>query len=279
MTQNPITDNKILERISLGVEEYSLSLGAAGRPDLGRAFLLAVHPEADDDYIQSVLTSASHSLNARDLIQINREGKTVLQDKFASSIRPLIEYDWFMYLTFVKTGRILFKSIIYASQKHGFSTTLNKSNAVQTIEHGEYTKLSKYLFDLVEEAVVLEKPVEKGISMQIRYNDLNSVLETRQASAEINSKLQNSGWNSEDANALIEDLNRQLFRGSLFRIIASDKNSSEDWITAQKSCLLFLKGEERSWLFDFPTIDRDPIGTASLIDKKTLMTALNLITK
>jgi hypothetical protein len=268
-----------LKRFSLGVEEFALILGLVGKPKDGHIVLAAAYEDISQIDMDALLSSASHSLLARNFcFMLPNTDQPVLDKGLKQAIACLLNYNQVMYLN-VLTGNAPIQLTIHINSPKAFCAHLNKANMVHLLEYGSWQSLGVYLADSLDAVVFPTDTMPDSFEAEIPFLFLSSMTKPQGEPIDVTSLLKNKGWSSERVNMLAEDLAYQTLRGTLLRVQTDDVESSEKYAQAAKTTLLFLRGKERVWIFRFDTPDESAIGLASIIDRKGFDEALKALVK
>jgi len=268
MTQEEFSKRTLVSKFSLSAEELSLVLSMVGQPEQGQAILKTAHENLVRLDMDSLLSSASHSLLARGFSKISTAGQPILEKNLEKASTVLIQFDQLIYLNIVSGSRPLELTIHVKSPK-AFCSHLNKANVVHVLEYGQFRDLGKYLIYILGESIISSTSTSDHFEAPIPFSILPTSLELHKNQMQISISLTNAGWPSDRADMLAEDLIRKIVRGSLIRINSGNLTSEEQIAKAPRSGLLFLRGLQRSWVFKFPSMEPSAIGQARLVDLDT----------
>lgn len=252
-------------RYSLGTEEFSLALAMAGGQDQGRAVLASAYKNNAQIDTDSLLSSASHSLLARGYCTLSSNTQPALEKNFNRILSPLINFIEVVYLNLV-TAQSPLELTIHINPPKDFCSHLNKGNMVHLLEYGTYKSLGAYLVDSLQDAVAPSSQLESSFNAEIPLSVLANMPLSGENQNMISDQLQRSSWPSRQADMLSESLQKQIIRGTIIRVKTKNIALEDEIVQAPKSTLLFLKGADNTWIFNFESLDSSATGKACLVD-------------
>jgi hypothetical protein len=272
MTDRP---NKLhINRYSLAAEELALSYALIHHPDLSQEVMNSVANKLTADQVDSRLTAASHSLLARGLCSVSPGSEPELHDEFKQALLSLIEFDYVLQLSIVRSG-LQSAATIHVNKGKEFTAHVIQKGVVHLIEHAKSSELREYLFGLFEGfAANASGKVNNIPSLTPGFLGEALKLDTNQ----IIQKLNLMGWNNSEAQYLAEDLKEQTIRATLIKAPGNKQDSSAKAGSPSISSVLLLMGKKRSWSFEFPSTSDDSPGTVRVIDHEGFKKILSEIT-
>lgn len=247
---------------ALSFEELALALGLAGHPELGRGILVNVYENLTDERADALLTAASHSLVARGCTRIENN-HAVLSEPFRAALSPILEFDALLNLTLVhgqESG-----SVMIRLQRNGrFTAQMVRLGVVHVLESGPLEQLPAYLMEMTKgfgsgAAAGPATPEALPVPLRVIADAIKTVEGGNKPDAAIL-----PAWSSEHRSALLEDLQVQTGRATLLMVNAGSSSTAEESAAAEKKIMILLKGNQRSWLFNFPATADDAVGIARI---------------
>jgi len=261
-------------KLSISVEELALALGLINSAELGRSILAGPYDNLTEEQVEQRLTTASHSLLARGLCSLSAQGQPVLDSDLENALFPLARYDSLFQLGILR-DRVHSNTVIHVIKGKSFSSHFVQLGVVHTLEHGNDSQLPGYLLNILDEIGKGQSGSSKATKLRLQLGMLGSSLGAREKQDSVVEALVLSGWPKPDATKLAEDLEHQTMRCTLIRIKATSEMTVEATKEAPKATMLLLKGQERSWVFEFPSMDDAAEGTALLISRPDFEKALS----
>ncbi len=263
-----MTSDTPIQRFALSTEELALALGLAGNAEAGRSVLRGLYEDITPEKADLYLTAASHSLLAHDLCTIASNGMPQLDPGLALALRSLSEYDYLLNLSLV-SGQKGLTDTIRVARAAGFTSHFVRAGAAHVLERGPVAALPGFLADLLESFASDHAPrLNSGPAPTLTLGALGQALEASRKGSEVRPVLQAAGWTAAQAEALVADLEQQVFRGSLLRVEAGSDTPPEQVAQADQRTMLLLKGPERSWVFDFASTQDTAEATAMLVTRE-----------
>ncbi|MBN2385607.1 MAG: hypothetical protein JXB85_01205 [Anaerolineales bacterium] len=260
-----------LKLFSLGLEELSLALGMINCPELGRDVLAAIYPEADQQEVDIRLSTASHSMLARGLCTISAAGAPVLDPILEQALFPLARYDRLLQVSLVRpAGQI--GATIHTQKRRGFTSHTIQSGVIHILESGPLEALPGFLENVFAE--MGHGGQSARIKARITPALLGEATSRGQNQAQVKQSLVDAGWKAAEAGQLAEDVVGQTLRATILRLETKHSDTIEDVQKSTKPMLLLLKGQQRTWAFEFPSADDSAQGSIQLLDRKALETLL-----
>lgn len=255
-------------RFSLSAEELSLAFSSIGHPELGRQTLAQANLPLDDR-MDDLLSSASHSLIARELCTIAKKGELIWDQTLIRAVTTLTDYDYFICINLSNKKSSLLNANVFVKKGECFTSYLNRQTQYM-LEYGSYANLPSFLADALDDSLFQGESGWKDSVLRIKLQILNQALGKMNDSTITTDIFKKSGLSPENAEMLAEDITRQIARGMLLRVNANSQISLSSTEMIQRNSMLFLKGPQRTWVFEFPSVNEDADGVAFLVDQKTL---------
>lgn len=263
-----------IKHFSLGAEELGLLLGLLGKAEDGQIILASAHNDINEIDIEALLSSASHSLLARDYCSIPPNAAQPTIDKgLKEAVTCLYNYKQVMYLN-ILAGNDPLQIMIHINTPKSFCVHLNKSNKVHLLEFGPAQSLGGYLIDIFDPVVFPSETNSELFEGEIPFSMLSRMTAQEGQQIDVTDLANNKGWSSEQVRFLEDDLRNQVVRGILIRVQTDDVESMDKYTQASKSSFLFLRGEDRAWTFQFSSQEDSAKGIARIIDRKGFGEAL-----
>jgi hypothetical protein len=262
---NPVTEPTSFH--TLGLEELALALGILNKADMGYALMRSVYENLTTEQIEERLTAAGHSLLARGDIAISDKGSPILEDGLENAIFPLIHFDKILQLSVVRGGD-QFASSIHIQEGKKFTSHNVQADVVHVLEHGDVKDLPMYLVDAFSE--IGKDETESGaVAARITPTMLASAAREKNIK-KLEEVFVKENWHQKDAKELASDLIDQIVRVTLlFQLVNSTQSSP---VQGEEGKMIWLlQGKNRSWLFEFPSIQDNAEGAAFHITSKEII--------
>lgn len=259
---------------SLGVEELALALSMINRPDLGRQMLQSVSPGISDEQMDARLTAASHSLAARDLVDIAESKQARLISELEQALLPLAKFDKLIQFSKV-TGKENFFYTVHIYRKRSFVSHLIKKGVVHVIESGEYAGLVEYFLEKYHEFDTQEAKLSIENGHNVTLGLLGTLMKENGNADSIFQQLEQAGLPKDLAARLSADIADHVSRGSIATQTVNQTGSSKREKYQSESLILLLAGRQNNWLFEFPKAGDNEIAVIHSAGRQALSRALH----
>ena len=231
-----------LNKYSMAVEELAYAMGVLGGTDTATGFLLAILGERPRLETEGRLLTPSHALVARGYLDFDVEtGEKWLKPDLENVIRPMLQNDFSLRCSkATEEGEEILTIYVSAEAlaRHHLQRSVVSVIEMLTDRQDAKEQLMTF-FELStgggEEDLIATTPA--SLLESLRRNTLN------EAAQEAKSELMKYGVSESTAAAIIEDLQRSAYRGSVVKLELEDDKTISD------KGFLLLKGQDRVWLF------------------------------
>lgn len=268
MVDKTTSIQKNIREYPLAVEELALALGLINRPDLGRNILTSAYDKLTEEQASERLTTASHTLLARGLCNLSKEGLPLLDKVFEEALFPLARFDYLLQVGTIQRD-VQRSMVVHVIKNRSFTSHFVQKGIIHTLENGPYTQIMDYLLDSIGSINVDEGKLGRS-SLEINMELLGRAIKQRQDAGQVTSLLLGGGWPESQAKMLAEDLGHQTYRDTIVRINITSNTKPEIIKDTSKPTLLILQGATRGWVFKFSSPDDLAVGTAQIGDRKLL---------
>jgi len=251
---------------SLSIEELAMALAMINKAEMGNTLLRSIYDNLTKEQVDSRMTAASHSLLAHGLCGFTNELKPRLDPLLEQALLTLILYDRTFQLSIVKDNHTL-NANIHVKNGKAFTSHSTQAGVVHLLEHGKESLLGSYLLDILDDYgddVDIKIPSGEKISMRT-LSTAAKIVEDKGKPLEV---LKLDIDDHLLMEALVEDIQKQVSRVTLIRINAKSGLNDEELLNSKKQALLLLKGETRTWYFEFPSSDDEALATVELVNQK-----------
>lgn len=256
--------NTLFTDYSLGLEELALAFGLINSRGMAQQLLQGAYDNLTASQVDERLTAASHSMLARGLTSLSKNGKAQLDNGLEKALFPLVRFDHLVQLNLVLSeGQAT--ATIHVQKGKTFTAHLVKLGVVHILTHGAIKDLGEYILSVFDKIGVEAKSA--AYKQPITLGVLGAALRQAQETKVVSNILVEEGWGEAEAKFLAEDLAIQSLRGTLLRVDGNQSANVEQIKTQSTKNLLALKGKQRSWLFTFSSTQDDQSGTAEMVDR------------
>ncbi|MEW6029854.1 MAG: hypothetical protein AB1554_10285 [Chloroflexota bacterium] len=260
---------------SLGVEELALALSMINRSDLGRQMLKSVSPGISNEQMDARLTAASHSLAARDLVDIVESKQARLISELEQALLPLVKFDKLIQISKATTGKETFFYTVHIYRKRSFMSHLIKNGVVHVIESGEYAGLVEYLLGKFHEFDTQEAKLSIENGHKVTLGLLGTLMKENGNADSIFQQLERAGLPKDLAARLSIDIADHTSRGSIGTQTVNKTGASKRERYQSGSLILLLAGRQNNWLFEFPKAADNEIAVIHSAGRQALSRALH----
>ena len=234
-----------LNSFQISHEELSVAMTLLGKSDEARGYLQSSSSLKSPEDLESRLIAASHSLIARDLIEVSNDSGAILNARLKKLVQALLDNRFFIRCSKTVPGGQVFQN--YFVNQEGVVLHKHANIVVSCLEEipdvGTAAKYSYQFLGFPQNAFVSDAP--SGSINTALLQNLNGMAVTSSKES-IASQLENEGLLPEVAQRLADDFKSSEFKGSVLKAI-----TNSDGQPVSKQGFLFLKAPERFWLFEF----------------------------
>jgi hypothetical protein len=247
---------------NLGAEELALAFSMINRPDMGRRLLQSISPKISNEQIEARLTSASHSLAARNLVDITENGKARINAKLEQALLPLVKFDKVIQLSRITKEESFFYSV-HIHRDRLFTSHLIKKGVIHLIEYGDHSILAEYLMNKFHD---FDK---QGTKLKIENNHnltlglLGKLMKVHEKIEAVRQQLKEAGLSDDVVAQLGADIVDHHMRGSFIFQTANAKGISKNEKYQAGNSILLLAGKQNNWVFEFPKTDDREVAVIS----------------
>lgn len=223
--------------VRLSVEELALILIQHGQVVSGQGVMQATLGDIGSEEMRFRLLSAGHSLIARELMRMEKDGRFTFSDPVKQIVRPLTKADF---------------SIRYSKSVENGEENLSYHFAKGSVfEHSLEQGIIHIISEVKEEVVVKagwiffngEQTAQFQSSLVEVDNALFEQIMANPDQEEVSRRLVEAGVTKSEANLIAEDMQNSKYRGSALRV-----EYDKDNLPTSNRGILTLRGPNRMWL-------------------------------
>jgi len=240
------------ECYTLSVEEVAYCMGLLGESEAAGGFLLAVLGEIEEQEMDGHLFAASHSLIARGYLDIDLDtSEQRLDQGVAKVLQVLLQHEYSL-----RCSRLVNDEEELVNYFFGRDDIVEHRLAKGVVSRVERIKDTQGVVRRCQEfSQLLPEDIDgsPGEYLGTIPHELirEATLNTSEATGqEMTSQLAGAGLSAEIAGEVVEDIISEESRGSIVRV------DNKDGEMESNEGFLFLKGPNRSWLFEI--VPEDP---------------------
>ena len=251
-----------IKNASFSADEVALLFSLMNKPELGRSVLETTYGEIGETVIEEKMTTASHSLLARQHVRISEKDIIIVEENVESLLSPLVVFDGMIQFSLNENadeGPNI--TNIYLSKKDKFAAHVIDLGVVHKITSGSIDEMPELISGWVNlpdkyPPKIFEKLEKSDYSIKMAaFAELMSFSPKRGAE-----ELEKLDIDSDIAMALAEDACRPKLRGSIVRVEYTSENPNEVNFDEAGAGLLYIVGKNAGWLLIFDSAVDDTVG-------------------
>jgi len=239
-------DTKITH-VALGMEEMALSLSLVGKADIGKEIINGIYPNVSAERMDGLLTSASHSLLARGLAEVEN-GQARVTAEMAHILDPFVNYQFLVTLS-LGVGKEQINALIRCQENGSFTSHFVRSGLVHVLENGTQDELVQFLFSPLQ-SFILPNPADP-VSLPINMSSIGKALEATAKKEAVMDLFASSGWEEKYIRELGADFEQSTARASIVRADINSQMDASIKTSVKTASILLVCSQARSWIMVF----------------------------
>ena len=242
---------------TLSAEEIALTFALINRPDLGKAILWETFGEISAQGVEERLKAASHSLLARGLAQISRNGIALLDEQLQSAVFPLCTFSGMLQIVLnIRASEEFLLLNVHLGREDMCTVHWTEQGVIHHIIYGKLDQIPEMIESMVSMPHVLEDRLLSRIQNAKHRILMESFAKIEGMTPKEGWAMleKEYGWDVELAEAFLTDLHQFKKRGFVSYVDVNSENIEHHNLDEAVAGLYFLVGEQ-GWILTFPKGD------------------------